>query len=170
VTLRAEETALTAFFAASAVLRWDRRKRTYSKGYMVGVAICKCDGKKLAACSSRAPPGFATAVSTVGYTLASPMAVPPTHPDAEPSGWMCAAKQLMEKLDGHKPVQLIESPFLPTVPGLTASKGPTIKIQVTMLDGTVETVEKEYKTGDDTPSCDKCQAKLSAIYCKNECG
>ncbi len=169
VGLNAEEATLEAFFAAGAVLRWDKGKRTYSKGYMVGVGICRCDGKKLAACSSRAPPGFAAAVGRIGYELASPPAVPRTDPQAEPSGWMCAAKQIMEKLAGHKPVQLIESPFLPAVPGLAASKGPTIEIQVTMLDGSVKPVEKEYKTGDETPSCDKCQAHLSAIYCKNEC-
>jgi len=169
-SLKAERLGLNAFFAASAVLRWDPDKRTYGKGYMIGVAICNCGSKKLAACSSRAPPAFAAAVKTITYELASAPAVAPDHPDARPSSWECAAKQIMEKLAGHKPVQLIESPFLPAIPGLAASKGPTIEIQVTMLDGSLKPVEKEYKTGEETPSCDKCQAHLSAIYCKNECG
>lgn len=83
---------------------------------------------------------------------------------------MCAAKQIMEKLGGHKPVQMIERLFMPTVRGLKPTKGPSISFWLRELDGTVRKVEQRFQSGDDVPSCDKCQQALPAMYCKNDCG
>lgn len=169
-TLEVESEALKAYFSGNAVLRWDPRNRTYSKGYMVGVLICICQSKKLAASSSKSPPGFAAAVASAGFQLASPPAVAPTETGAQPTAWECAAKQMMEKVGGHKPEQMIESLFMPAVVGLKPGKSTKISFQLTELDGTVRMVEDmEFKDGDDVPSCDQCQKNLPAMYCENKC-
>src|SRR4029077_19863743 len=123
-----------------------------------------------AATSSKSPPGFASAVAAIGYTLASPPATIGVGSKEELTDWECAAKQIMEKLDGHKPADLIESPFMPGIKG-AADRTVTIeKLMVTGLDGVARHEENlKFKSGDATASCDKCQEKLSALYCKNEC-
>jgi len=171
--LDAEIQALEAFFQGSAVLRWDENNNTYSKGYMIGVMICVCEsrsssGKKLAACSSKAPPGFVAAVASIGYELASSPAVPRTDPRAKPEEWECAAKQLMEKAQGHKPAQMIESLFMPAIGGLKLAKGPPVTFDLTE-SGVTRKVTLRFKNGEDVPSCDKCQKRLPALYCKNTC-
>jgi hypothetical protein len=154
-----------------AVLRWDPDRYTYSQGYMVGASVCRCLAKKLAASSSLAPPGFADAVRTIGYQQVSPPAVGPGGGGAEPSAWECAAKQIMDNMGVHKPVQLVEMPFMPGISGFREPKGVKVTFELRSPDGTVINPKQTqaFKTGQATPSCDKCQQSLSALYCENKC-
>ncbi|OJH39127.1 PAAR-like domain-containing protein [Cystobacter ferrugineus] len=176
--LEAKVDALMSFFKANAVLRWDRGNATFFKGYMLGVMLCVCvckgkKGKKLAACSGRAPPVFERAVSSAGFECASPPVTWGTD-DAQDE-WQCAARQIMEKTQGHKPKQLIERWFSPAVKGLKPSKGPQITFQAVVEDPvtknlTVEERKQRFKTGENVPSCSQCQEKLAALYCDTKCG
>jgi hypothetical protein len=170
--LNARATALEGFFTANALLRWDARNKTYSRGYMVGVLVCVCLGKKLAACSGKAPPAFTRSVVAAGFQCASPPVGSPSAGDDE--GWACAAKQIMQRVQGHKPRELIERWFSPMVKGLKASSGPQITFSVLIEDPstkalTVETRTQRFKTGQNVPSCNKCQVGLPAIYCDTQC-
>ncbi|MBZ4415995.1 PAAR-like domain-containing protein [Myxococcus sp. RHSTA-1-4] len=175
---KAKVDALKSFFKANAVLRWDKANDTFSKGYMLGVMICVCTcqgnkGKKLAACSGNAPPAFAMSVSSAGFECASPPVAWETR--GETDEWPCAARQVMEKTKGHKPKQLIERWFSPVVKGLKPGKGPQITFQALVEDPvtkelTLEERTQRFKTGENVPSCSKCQEKLPALYCDTKCG
>ena len=71
---KAELNPLKSFFKNDAVLRFNSKYDTFTKGYMIGVMICVCQGKKLAACSGLAPGGFKKAVESVARGHASPRA------------------------------------------------------------------------------------------------
>ncbi len=164
--------ALEQFFKTNAVLRLEGRTSTYTKGYMIGVMVCVCTGKKLAACSGLAPAGFAKAVLSAGFECASPL----VDSGAAQEDWMCAAKQIMQKHAGHKPKHLIERLFYPMVEGFKASKGPEITFHVRIEDPVTKTLSEpqertqEFKNGDTVPSCSKCQENLPSMYCKTNCG
>jgi len=102
----------------------------------------------------------------------------------EKAMWACAVKQIMEKHGGHKPKQLIERWFSPVVKGLKHPKAlsitrrsPTIVFEALVEDPQTKklTLEKEYtkndfKTGENVPSCSKCQQWLAEMYCDTRCG
>ncbi len=170
-SLRARANSLEAFFKSSALLRWNAKTATYSKGYMLGVLVCTCRDTKLAACSGDAPPGFAAVVTAAGFDCASPAV---KRGVLTRSGWLCAAKQLMESLKGHHPVQLIERWFSPIVRGLKLDKGPLITFDVLVHHAAantfvVETRSQRFGFGENVPSCDKCQANLPNLYCDTHC-
>ncbi|WP_342376228.1 DUF4150 domain-containing protein [Myxococcus stipitatus] len=188
--LSARVRALESFFKANALLRLDRDYGTYSKGYMVGVMVCLCKGKRLGACSGAAPPCFKAIISSAGFECASP-AVGTTGSTARTGGgsdakatWACAAKQIMEKHGGHKPHELIERWFSPMVKGLKHPKGNAItqrspKIvfealvehpQTKVVTREAAYVKDDFKTGDNVPSCSKCQNWLAEMYCDTKCG
>lgn len=188
--LEAQIQSLDSFFKANALLRKDREYGTYSKGYMVGVMVCLCKSKRLAACSGSAPPAFEAAVSAAGFGCASPsvgtLSSTAGNEDAndEKAMWACAAKQIMEQHGGHKPKQLIERWFSPMVKGLKHPKALPItrRSPKIVFEALVEnpkrkeiTLEKDYpkedfKTGENVPSCDKCQKWLAEMYCDTRCG
>lgn len=188
--LETQVQALESFFKANALLRWDHEYGTYSKGYMVGVMVCRCKSKRLAACSGSAPPAFEMAVSSAGCGCTSPPVGTPSSTAGNKEAnnakalWACAAKQLMEKHEGHRPKQLIERWFSPTVKGLKHPKAPhntrrspTIVFEALIEDPQTKklTVEKEYtkadfKTSENVPSCSKCQQWLAEMYCDTRCG
>lgn len=163
--------ALDAFLKANAVLRYAPGGGSYTKGYMIGAMVCTCKGRKLAACSGQAPPGFMKAVRSVGFECASP----PVGPESEKKIWDCAAKQIMEKHGGHKPRQLIERLFYPAIEGFKPDRGPRIKFKVRIesLDTKKLSEPKEreqaFNNGEDVPSCATCQEKLPAMYCNTSC-
>lgn len=88
---------------------------------------------------------------------------------------MCAAKQIMQKHEGHKPRQLIERLFYPMIGGFKPSKGPKITSYVRIEDPVTKELAKpkehtqEFKSGENVPSCSKCQENLSGMYCKTNC-
>ncbi|WP_426755624.1 PAAR-like domain-containing protein [Myxococcus sp. Y35] len=169
--LRAQIALLRDFFNSSAVLRYSPNTYSYSKGYMIGVMICTCGGKELAACSGHAPAGFEAAVESSGFICASPA----VGSEAKPEDWDCAAKQIMEKCGSHRPKQLLERLFYPAVEGLKPDRGPKIKFKVRIEDLDTKTLsepeerEQTFKNGEDVPSCLNCQEKLPAMYCKKDC-
>lgn len=183
-TLDAHLEGLVTSLKASAVLRWERDKGTFSKGYMVGVMVCLCKGKKLVACSGPAPPAFRSTVSSAGFECASPPVSDETKGTQDP--WQCAAKQIMDKLGGHRPEQLIERWFSPFVKGLKPLKepkpdekpyaGPNITYDALIEDPQTKNLvvkkisNDKWKTGQNVPSCSKCQEKLAALYCDTQCG
>ncbi|GEL73175.1 PAAR-like domain-containing protein [Myxococcus virescens] len=170
-TLRGQIAALEDFFGSHAVLRYNRERKSYAKGYMIGAMVCVCTGKKLAACSGQAPPGFAKAVKSLGFECASA----PVDSEIAREAWDCAAKQIMEKHGGHKPKQLIERLFYPAVEGLKSDRGPRIRFKVRTEDlGTKSLSEPEereqtFQNGENVPSCSDCQEKLSSMYCTTAC-
>ncbi|GEL75586.1 PAAR-like domain-containing protein [Myxococcus virescens] len=169
--LREQVDALDSFFKANAVLRFCGERKTYTKGYMIGAMACICSTKKVAACSGQAPPGFVKAVRSVGFECASP----PVGPESEQKIWDCAAKQIMEKHEGHKPKQLIERLFYPALEGLKPDRGPRVKFKVRREDldtkklSEPEEREQVFSSGDNVPSCLECQNKLPALYCQTTC-
>jgi hypothetical protein len=171
--LEANIEALDCFFETNAVLRWDNVNNTFFRGYMLGVMLCVCKSKKLAACSGNAPPALESSLSSAGFECASP---PVVHRDSsETDEWPCAARQIMERIRGHRPKQLIERWFSPVVKGLKPGKGPQISFQALVEDPvtkmlTVEERTQRFKTGENVPSCSKCQERLAALYCDTKCG
>ena len=171
--LKTKVDALKSFFQTNAVLRWDADNGTFSRGYMLGVMLCVCKGKKLAACSGNAPPALERSVSSAGFDCASPPVV--WGPNVPKEEWPCAARQIMEQTRGHRPKQLIERWFSPIVKGLKPAKGPRITFQVLEEDPvtkklTLEQRTQRFKTGENVPSCSQCQEKLTALYCDTKCG
>ncbi|QRK09817.1 DUF4150 domain-containing protein [Archangium violaceum] len=170
-TLSGKIAALEDFFCRNAVLRYNRDRKSYVKGYMVGAMVCVCKGQKLAACSGQAPPGFVEVVRSVGFECASQ----PVDSAIEREVWDCAAKQIMEKHRGHSPKQLIERLFYPAVEGFKPDRGPKIKFRVRKEDlhtkklSEPEEHEQIFKNGENVPSCADCQEKLPAMYCKTNC-
>ncbi|MBU8901085.1 DUF4150 domain-containing protein, partial [Corallococcus sp. M34] len=113
-SLRTRLAALEDYFQTSAVLRHSRSTGSYTKGYMIGVMVCICQrGKKLAASSGHAPPGLIKAVESVGFQCASPL----VGTGAQQEAWDCAAKQIIEWCENHRPQQLIERLFYPAIEG-----------------------------------------------------
>lgn len=160
-----------AFFRTNAILRWEDNTGTYSKPYMIGVMICACTGKKLAACSGEAPPAFGRVVAQANFVCASP-SIGTNSGGHGP--WQCAAKQIMDRAQGHKPKELIERWFAPVVKGVKASKSPKLEFDVLIEDPKTKalSIRKETlypKSGGNAPSCDKCQNNLPALYCRNKC-
>lgn len=164
-------------FKADAVLRFDDGTGTFTKGYMIGAMVCVClcngkDGKKLAACSGLAPGGFAKAVESAGFECASSL----VGSGSKEEPWMCAAKQIMQKHEGHKPAQLIERWFSPVVEGFRPNRGVKITFQVRMEEPVTKTLSEpetrtqEFKSGENVPSCAKCQENLPGMYCRTNCG
>jgi len=171
-SLRARISTLEDYFQTSAVLRHSRNTGSYTKGYMIGVMVCVCQkGKKLAACSGHAPPRFIEAVASVGFQCASPR----VDSGAQQEVWDCAAKQIMERCEHHKPAQLIERLFYPAVEGFKPDRGPKVKFRVRIEDiatkqlSEPEEREQTFKNGENVPSCSTCQARLPAMYCKKDC-
>ncbi|WNZ61751.1 DUF4150 domain-containing protein [Myxococcus sp. MxC21-1] len=171
-SLRARIATLEDYFQTSAVLRHGRNSGSYTKGYMIGVMVCICQkGKKLAASSGHAPPGFIKAVESVGFQCASP----PVDSGAQQEVWDCAAKQIVERCEHHRPAQLIERLFYPTVEGFKPDRGPRVKFRVRMDDIDTEQLseseerEQTFENGENVPSCSSCQENLPAMYCKKEC-
>jgi hypothetical protein len=119
-----------------------------------------------------APPGFKKAVLSAGFECASPL----VDSGTEQEEWMCAAKQIMQRHEGHKPKQLIERLFYPMVEGFKPGKGPKITFQVRIEDPVEKTLSEpeertqEFKSGENVPSCSKCQENLPNMYCKTNCG
>ncbi|WIG93585.1 PAAR-like domain-containing protein [Myxococcus sp. SDU36] len=169
--LSAQLAPLREFFSTNAVLRYSRSSGTHSKGYMIGVMVCACNGKKLAACSGHAPPGFLAIVVTTGFECASP----PVGLKSQQEDWDCAAKRIMERHGGHKPRQLIERLFYPVVEGVKPDRGPRVRfwVRIEELDAmkfsAPEEREQIFKNGESVPSCSECQQKLPAMYCKASC-
>jgi len=159
---------LDEVFRQKAVLRRSGENLTYTKGYMIGAMICLCTGKKLAACSGHAPPGFLNAVESVGFECASPL----VDSGAKREDWNCAAKQIMEAHGSHKPRQLIERLFYPTIEGLKPDRGPRVKFRVRIEDldtkmlSEPEEREQTFGNGENVPSCSSCQENLPAMYCE----
>ncbi|QDF08378.1 PAAR-like domain-containing protein [Myxococcus xanthus] len=162
---------LDSFFSQNAVLRRNGETLTYSKGYMIGVMICMCANRKLAACSGHAPPGFLNAVESAGFECASPI----VNSGAKREDWDCAAKQIMEKHGGHKPKQLVERLFYPLVDGIKPDRGPRIKFKARVEDlgmtmlSELEEREQTFSNGENVPSCSDCQENLPAMYCETKC-
>jgi hypothetical protein len=197
--LEANVRAFEPYFNTSALLRWDEDYGTYSKGYMFGVMVCVCKNEKLAACSGKAPPELVSVVSEAGFACASPPVPVKSTNSANQNkstnsanqnkgtidpkaGWECAAKQIMEK-SKHKPKQLIERWFSPMVKGLKHLRGlpvtrrsPTITFEALVEHPQTKTLTLEkahtkgdFKTGENVPSCSKCQQWLAEMYCNNTC-
>ena len=170
--LETRRRALHAFFAEDALWRWDRKSNTDCRGCMAGVLVCKCKAKRLGAGSGKAPPAFVKIVGASGMHCASP---PVSAGPTAPEGWACAAKHLIEKVNGHKPVQLIERWFAPIVRGLRFTRGPRITFWVLVEDPvtTIRSVEirtQRFAPAENVPSCDKCQANLPEMFCDTQCG
>lgn len=170
--LELRRNALMAFFKTNALLKWDHKSRTYSRGYMIGVSTCACEHKKLAACSGNAPPAFFAIARASGLNCVSPMLPSTSTP---PPKWVCAAKQIMDNLEGHRPIQLVERWFSPFIGGLAPNNGPKISYLVLIEDSatktlTVEARSERFDAGENVPSCERCQARLPALYCENHCG
>jgi len=172
LNLRTQISSLRDFFQSKAVLRYSRTSNSYTKGYMIGVMVCACKkGEKLAACSGHAPPGFLEAVKSVGFKCVSP----PIGSEAMKDAWDCAAKQIIEKCGNHRPKQLIERLFYPTIEGLRPERGPRIKFNVRIEDldtkkfSEPEEREQTFNNGENVPSCSDCQEKLPAMYCEKHC-
>jgi uncharacterized Zn-binding protein involved in type VI secretion len=169
--LRTQISSLRDFFQSNAILRYNPSTYSYTKGYMVGVMACICKGRKLAACSGHAPPGFMKAVESAGFECASA----PVGSGAKPESWDCAAKQIMEKCGSHRPKQLIERLFYPAIEGLKPDRGPRIKFKIRLEDvdtkkiSELEEREQTFNNGESVPSCSDCQEKLPAMYCENNC-
>lgn len=169
--LGAQVDALDAFLDENAVLRYALGTGSYTKGYMIGAMVCTCKGRKLAACSGQAPPGFMKAVQSAGFECASPL----VGPESEKKVWDCSAKQIMEKHGGHKPRQLIERLFYPAIEGLKPDRGPRVKFKVRLEDlatkklSEPEEREQAFNNGENVPSCTNCQEKLPAMYCNTSC-
>jgi hypothetical protein len=165
---------LEADLGARAVLKLTGRGGTFSRGYMVGVVVCKCGAKKLAAMSGALPtPGFATVAANAGFTVVSSATRPPPGPDENPmAGWQCAARQLFGSLDSHEPTQMCERWFAPHIRGLsTADSTPrvTVVYWIQRLTRGTRMVGHQFKYGQTVPSCSKCQANLPRMVCNNKC-
>ena len=160
------------------VLNIDEDSKTYTRGYMVGICICKCPQSptKLASCSGKASPGFRQAVEAARFTRVE--GVKPTQRQAvwldankkkKNEKWDCAAPQLLSAGDasGHKAAAMSERYYAPY-------DGATVGVthKHTDLQGREVPVSHSYGHGDSVPSCDRCQALLPEMLCKNdqECG
>ena len=77
--------------AQGPVLREDYSTGTYSQGYVVGVALCRCGAQELGACSGPANEAFRNAVKEAKLTLVQ---------SSEARGCDCAAYQLLSRLTG----------------------------------------------------------------------
>jgi uncharacterized Zn-binding protein involved in type VI secretion len=174
--LSTRSAVLESFFESEAILRWDPGTKTYSSGYMLGVMVCICVGKKqsggkyLGACSGRAPPAFARIVVSAGFECASA----PVVVGASSGGRACAAKQIMAKIAGHRPFQLIERWFFPVIAGIKFHKGPLITFEALVEDAKtgslrVESRSQRFGSGENVPSCDGCQKELPEMYCDTHC-
>ncbi|TQF15280.1 DUF4150 domain-containing protein [Myxococcus llanfairpwllgwyngyllgogerychwyrndrobwllllantysiliogogogochensis] len=169
--LEGQLNSLDEFFKANAVLRFSGDGRTFMKGYMIGVMVCECKGKKIAACSGHSPPGFVKAVKSAGFECAGH----PVNSGVPEEKWMCAAKQIMERNGGHGPRQLIERLYYPLVEGFKPDRGPTVKFTVRIEDletkrlSEPEEREQTFSNGENVPSCAECQKRLPAMYCEKQC-
>jgi hypothetical protein len=155
-----------------AVLRFDRKgTKTFSRGYMVGVVICKRGGKKLVSCSGAATPGFLAAVRGSSFTYVGGTAGGGGSSNVV-GKWECAAKYLFENLDGHEPKVMIERWFSPHIAGVI-SWSDTPRVSVTFavkgIDRTKRIKTQRFAYGETVPSCEKCQARLPEKVCGNQC-
>lgn len=170
----AQANALEAALEPRAVLRHDANTLTFSRGYMVGVLICKGGAKKLVACSGKPTPGFRDAVKASGFILVGNGARTAAQraEDQDSGTWECAARQLFENIDGHEPGQMTERWFAPHVRGVvSAAETPRVKVEFNVkgIDKVTRRKTQAFKYGQSVPSCSKCQKRLPKKVCGNEC-
>ena len=155
------------------VLRKDKDTGTYTKGYMVGVCICKCDGKppkQIAACSGKATPGFESAIGATLFTPApgfdisatQEVKLAPIIEKGERGVWECAAPKIMQAggADGHKIKTMSERWYAPA--------GGTVPVSYSRTeDKTTISVSKKFAHGESVPSCKECQVLVPEMLCDN---
>lgn len=166
--------AVRAALQPTAVLRYDRLGTgTFTRGYMVGVLICKCGAKKLVSCSGGATPGFLAAVGQTEFTyVGGARSAAQAAEDADAPTWECAARHLFENLDGHEPKTMTERWFSPHIAGVIRwHETPRVAIEFTVkgIDKVNRQVTQNFRYGQSVPSCGKCQARLPKKVCGNEC-
>jgi hypothetical protein len=158
---------------------------------MIGVCLCHCGAKAVAACSGHATPGFQQAVANCGFELADAM------PDLSPNQqrnltqvgrgpvWSCAAPKMIKALDGHKPRTMTEMFYqqgavvtasyeyvdkrgarreLTRMDSFPRTEGVRVQYRRTE-DGETAWVEQTFGNGATTPSCDRCKVNLPEMLC-----
>lgn len=170
----AQAAILFAALSPLAVLNYNRKTETFSRGYMVGTLICKCGSKALVACSGQTPPpGFANVAAASGFTLVhAGSRSPAQRAEDEGVNWECAARHLIENLGGHEPHIMTERWFSPHIKGVvTADKTPRVAVTFAVkgVDKVTRKVTQSFKYGESVPSCSKCQERLPKKACGNKC-
>jgi hypothetical protein len=165
---------------------------TYTQGYMVGVCMCRCGAKAIAASSAReVTPGFRQAVANCGLELADAMpalsANQQSNVDRIGKGiWTCAAPKMINALKGHKPRTMTEMYFqrsavvtatynytdrrgtartLTRTDSFPRREGVKVVYRFTAR-GDTHMVENTFGSGETTPSCDRCKVNLPEMLCK----
>jgi hypothetical protein len=125
--------------ALEPVLREDCSTGTYSQGYVIGVALCRCGQQKLAACTGPANPAVVDAVEQAALTLLS------LDDQSEEPECDCAAYQLLAKItgEGHRVKALSLRVFQPIQVGGEQEEAPS-------------------------PECPDCADKLKSMLCNND--
>jgi hypothetical protein len=172
---RARMTTINAeILAMPNVLIFDDGSKTYTKGYMVGVCICKCAGKppkQIAGCSGTASPGFTAAVRATPFTSASSFTMSENQlakvtgmiARKERGAWECAAPKLMQAggVDGHKVKTLSERWYAPA--------GGMVSVSYSRTEGKTTIAGPEtFAHGESVPSCEACQVLVPEMLCDNE--
>jgi hypothetical protein len=164
---------LQASLSGRAVLHYSKDTKTFSRGYMMGVLICKCGGKKLAAASGKAAtPGFAKVVNASGFTLCTAAGRTPAQEEPDVSNWECAGRHLFEKIGSHEPAQMCERWFSPHIQGVISyAETPRVSIPYLLVNPGLpkKIVTHAFKYGQTVPSCTKCQKNLPKKVCNNKC-
>lgn len=184
--------AANAQLAGTHLLVMDEGTDTYTQGYMIGVCICQCAARAVAACSaSETPPGFRDAVGRCGLQLAENMPALSATQSANLTRvgrgptWSCAAPKLINALEGHKPRTLTEMFYQQggganveynyvdkrgTARSVTRSgafprrQGVNVRYRRTQ-DGDTTFVQENFGSGETAPSCDRCKVNLPEMLC-----
>ncbi|WP_437969273.1 PAAR-like domain-containing protein [Sorangium sp. So ce260] len=151
------------------VLGASEQTGTYTKPYMIGACICKCDEnpKMLAAASGEVTPGFSDAVdATETFVLVDGF----TQSERQKSAlvrmnrnvWDCAAPKLLAAggAGGHKVKTMSEKWYSPL--------GKLVKVTYTKTkDGESSRGLQEFQHQESVPSCETCQELIPEMLCHN---
>ncbi|WP_437648522.1 PAAR-like domain-containing protein [Sorangium sp. So ce362] len=153
----------------SPVLGEDEKSGTYTKSYMIGACICKCDKspKMLAAASGEVTPGFKDAVkATRTFELVDGFTQSERQKSAlekmDRNVWDCAAPKLLQAggAGGHKVKTMSEKWYSPL--------GKLVKVTYTKTkDGESKRGLQEFQHEESVPSCETCQALVPEMLCNN---
>ncbi|WP_437578498.1 PAAR-like domain-containing protein [Sorangium sp. So ce887] len=151
------------------VLGASEQTGTYTKPYMIGACICKCDEdpKMLAAASGQVTPGFSDAVEATGtFELVDGFTQSERQKSAlenmDRNVWDCAAPKLLQAggAGGHKVKTMSEKWYSPL--------GKLVKVTYTKTkDGESKRGVQEFQHEESVPSCETCQALVPEMLCNN---
>ncbi|WP_163866059.1 DUF4150 domain-containing protein [Myxococcus eversor] len=157
------------------LLRWHEDEKNYTKGYMIGVLLCRCAKKALIAISgSDVTPGFRqvmqqtihAAHGTSSFELVESFQMSDHQEqviDGRERNWECAAPKLIQAggAAGHKARTMSERWFSPMGTSTSA-----IQYSHTDVKGTAPK-SREFGHGETVVSCKECQELLPEMLCDN---